>query len=575
MTITATRTTGISSPCAAHTQTGTTDVVMTEDAVFNTENPRFVLTASGNHVVAMHRTLDASVARYLAPPIAIEMRSMCGILVTPLMPGTLRSLMSSALYLPSAFVLNMWQQLNQAVAGLHRMGVIHCDIKPDNVLLAPDCTPILNDFGLSTLGVQQGSRGTPAYESPLVSHQDHVDAKDDMWACGLTMLEMAVPGRRFDYDSAEFATGLQQLAVGGQCCLINSITDFRLRAPLTAFFDLWRMAAATGLPFMWCEFAKILQDQLGGEAAAVPVYRAMISKTLLQPVLQQYYAEFDAAPVDHGATFQNLLDAVNPVPAPQPSCPDHILTPFVSPIEDDGVLAEKAVQPDHQLLLARALSQLPTPPFSLPRDVCAEPEPRMPVHMCATDTPLAIEAACLAAETQRCLQTAIAAPVDQNPIKESWGAAQEATAGTTIYHAPRVSTAQVSSRQCEGNQLQHAPTLTGDSDEVLDMTPQQHIMAASARDVVNNGQLPVAKALFCIGHHQDSAHAGDPSPTSPLDPICNHITIVTEQGGSTESLTTVCASVPDLTTITKQAAPINRRQKRRANKKAKRQGAAM
>ncbi|KAL7747458.1 CBL-interacting serine/threonine-protein kinase 4 [Sorochytrium milnesiophthora] len=266
---------------------------MTEDAVFNTENPRFVLTASGNHSVAMHRTLGAGtfgrvvLARdrhcggllalkiekrmyegadlsiswemrlhhhmYLAPPIAIEMRSMCGILVTPLMPGTLRGLMSSALYLPSAFVLNIWQQLNQAVAGLHRMGVIHCDIKPDNVLLAPDCTPILNGFGLSRLGVQQGSRGTPAYESPLVSQQDYIDAKDDVWACGLT-----IPGRRFDYDSAEFATGLQQLAVGGQCCLVNSITDFRLRAPLTAFFDLWRMAAATRLPFMWCEFAKIL-----------------------------------------------------------------------------------------------------------------------------------------------------------------------------------------------------------------------------------------------------------------------------------------------------------------------------
>ncbi|KAL7749373.1 hypothetical protein RI367_005244 [Sorochytrium milnesiophthora] len=552
MTITATRTTGTSPPCAAHTQADTTDVVMTEDAVFNTENPRFVLTASGNHIVAMHRTLDASVARYLAPPIAIEMRSMCGILVTPLMPGTLRSLMSSALYLPSAFVLNMWQQLNQAVAGLHRMGVIHCDIKPDNVLLAPDCTPILNDFGISTLGVQQGSRGTPAYESPLVSQQDYVDAKDDMWACGLTMLEMAVPGRRFDYDSAEFATGLQQLAVGGQCCLINSITDFRLRAPLTAFFDLWRMAAATRLPFMSCEFAKILQDQLGGEAAAVPVYRAMISKTLLQPVLQQYYAEFDAAPVDHGATFQNLLDAVNPVPAPQPFCADPNPALFLSPIEDDCVLAEKSVQPDHQLLLARALSQLPTPPSSLPRDVCAEPEPRMPVDMCATDPPLAIEAACLAAETQRCLQTATAAPVDQNPIKESWDGAQEATADTTVYLTLRVSTAQFSRVQFNADQLQYAQTLASDGDEVLDMTPQQHVTAASARDVVE-----------------------DTSPPPLLDPICNHITIVTEQGGSNESLATVCASLPDLTTITKQAAPSNRRQKRRANKKAKRQGAAM
>ncbi|KAL7747439.1 Calcium/calmodulin-dependent protein kinase type II subunit beta [Sorochytrium milnesiophthora] len=292
----------------------------------------------------------ASAARYLAPPIAIEMRSMCGILVTPLMPGTLRDLMSSALYLPSAFVLNMWQQLNQAVAGLHRMGVIHCDIKPDNVLLAPDCTPILNDFGLSTLGVQQGSRGTPAYESPLVSQQDYVNAKDDVWACGLT-----IPGRRFDYDSAEFATGLQQLAVGGECCLVNSITDFRLRAPLTAFFDLWRMAAATRLPFMWCEFAKILQDQLGGEAASVPVYRAMISKTLLQPVLQQYYA-----PVDHGATFQNLLDAVNLVPAPQPSCADPHPALLVSPVEDDSVLAEKTPSKSRGTALKRRLQ---TPPL--------------------------------------------------------------------------------------------------------------------------------------------------------------------------------------------------------------------
>ncbi|MCA8924751.1 MAG: serine/threonine protein kinase, partial [Planctomycetes bacterium] len=84
-------------------------------------------------------------------------------------------------------------QLARGVAHAHERGVIHRDIKPDNVLLVGD-TPRLTDFGLARLGerhlTQTGTvLGTPAYMAPeqAAGEVDRIGPQSDVYALGAVL----------------------------------------------------------------------------------------------------------------------------------------------------------------------------------------------------------------------------------------------------------------------------------------------------------------------------------------------------------------------------------------------------
>jgi serine/threonine-protein kinase len=113
--------------------------------------------------------------------------------------------------LPIEDVLDILNQMLSGVGAAHARGIVHRDIKPENVFLTPGVgsralVKIL-DFGASKVLAETGDEelhltgtgnviGTPFYMSPEQARgEQNLDARVDLWACGVVMYE-ALTGQR-------------------------------------------------------------------------------------------------------------------------------------------------------------------------------------------------------------------------------------------------------------------------------------------------------------------------------------------------------------------------------------------
>jgi CheY-like chemotaxis protein/tRNA A-37 threonylcarbamoyl transferase component Bud32 len=109
---------------------------------------------------------------------------------------TLRQLLDTRGHLSVPSTLAIGTQLAESLAVAHDQGVIHRDIKPQNLLLDPEGVIKVMDFGIARLAERTSSItevglsvGTPAYMSPEQLLADEVDARSDLYSTGLVLYE--------------------------------------------------------------------------------------------------------------------------------------------------------------------------------------------------------------------------------------------------------------------------------------------------------------------------------------------------------------------------------------------------
>jgi tetratricopeptide (TPR) repeat protein/tRNA A-37 threonylcarbamoyl transferase component Bud32 len=94
--------------------------------------------------------------------------------------------------MPLAGVVDVVVQLSSALAAAHRAGVLHRDVKPDNVILE-DGRAVLTDFGVASLVGEGESRvvaGTPSYVAPEVLRGETFDHRSDVYSATVVAYEL-------------------------------------------------------------------------------------------------------------------------------------------------------------------------------------------------------------------------------------------------------------------------------------------------------------------------------------------------------------------------------------------------
>jgi serine/threonine-protein kinase len=122
--------------------------------------------------------------------------------------GTLRELLTERGPMPPHAVAAVLRPVLGGLAAAHRAGLVHRDVKPENVLISDEGEVKIVDFGLVRAVAAAGSTsasvilGTAAYLSPEQVRDGHASPRSDVYSAGIVAYELLTGQTPFSGDSA-------------------------------------------------------------------------------------------------------------------------------------------------------------------------------------------------------------------------------------------------------------------------------------------------------------------------------------------------------------------------------------
>ena len=243
-------------------------------------------------------------------------------LVMRWLPSSLRTSIARGAWSPAA-AAHLLDQLAAALTIAHRDNVIHCDIKPDNVLLDEDGNGYLADFSIAKdLGLRNapdGMLGTPDYLSPEQIRNEPLTPRTDIYSLGYVLYELLTGERAFpdattplDYMNKHLTTTLPLLSEHNQqvpAAVDEVLQTATAKAPAQRYGSAQRFASAfrAALPVsapraprqpladpLTDRELEVLRLMVAGDTNARISEKLYLSSATVKWYIRQIYSKLDA-----------------------------------------------------------------------------------------------------------------------------------------------------------------------------------------------------------------------------------------------------------------------------------------
>ena len=189
--------------------------------------------------IAMRYVQGATLAEWIARERELRKAAQDGAAPNPTARPIMRMAPRSAL--DQARLLSFFERAARALHAAHEAGVVHRDVKPQNIMVAQNGDPVVLDFGQARDETSDSFEltrsgdvlGTPAYMSPeqILGRREGIDRRTDVWSLGASLYEALTLARPFEGGSVPalfMAIGQAPLAdprshnpaLGADLCLV-------------------------------------------------------------------------------------------------------------------------------------------------------------------------------------------------------------------------------------------------------------------------------------------------------------------------------------------------------------------